>query len=181
MMERLKQGVTLQIYEGSIVDCYTDAVVIPATTTLEWEPDVALELTKKAGRSAVEAARRKAPLDIGEAIVTTSGGMLACFIIHAALPGTTEIQGLSADKQHDLLEIAVRNCLLRCAELAVPSVGIPNLGRRLGFSTAESARLMLTALDRNLPEGSAVEEVHIVLRDSAEVAVFAETVYRARA
>jgi len=170
----LKTGVTLQIYEGSIIDCYTDAVVIPTTTALEWEPEVARELTKKAGASAVAAAHRKAPLDVGEAVVTISGGMLACFIIHVALPATTEIQGVSGARRHDLLEIAVKNCLLRCAELAVPSVGLTNLGRWLDFSATESARFMLAALDRSLPDGGAVDEIHFVLRDSVEVSAFAE-------
>lgn len=181
MMVRLKTGITLQIYEGSIVDCYTDAVVIPTTPTLEWDPEVARELTKKAGSSAVAAARRKAPLDVGEAVVTISGGMLACFIIHVALPATTEIQGVSGAGRHDLLERAVRNCLLRCAELAVPSVGLPNLGRWLGFAATESARFMLAALDRNLRDGDATDEIHLVLRDSAEVCAFAEAAPGARA
>jgi O-acetyl-ADP-ribose deacetylase (regulator of RNase III) len=173
MMVRLKTGITLQIYEGSIVDCYTDAVVIPTTTTLEWEPEVARELMKKAGPSTVAAARRKAPLDIGEAVVTTSGGMLACFIIHVALPDTTGVQGMAAVKRQHLLETVIRNGLLRCTELSVPSIGLPNIGRRLGFSAAESAQLLLATLDRNLPDGSMVDEVHLVLRDSAEVGVFA--------
>ena len=181
MMEHLKKGVTLQIYEGSIVDCYADAVVIPTSATLEWDPEVARELTKKAGPSTVAAARRKAPLDVGEAVVTTSGGMLACFIIHVALPGTMGSEGASAGKPHDLLETAVRNCLLRCAELAVPSIGLPNLARWLGFSAVESARLMLGALERNLPDRGGVEEIHLVLRDSAELVAFAEAGGGARA
>lgn len=173
MMERLKNNVALHIYEGSIVDCYTDAVVIPTTTTLEWEPELARELAKKAGHSAVAAAHRKAPLDVGEAVVTTSGGMLAGFLIHVALPGATESRGVSAGERHSLLETAVRNCLLRCVELAVPSVGLTNLARALDFPAAESAQLMLAALERNLPEGGTVDEIHLVLRDSAEVAAFA--------
>lgn len=181
MIVRLKNGLTLQIYEGSIVDCYTDAVVIPTTTALEWEPEVARELAKKAGSSTVAAARRKAPLDVGEAVVTTSGGLLACFIIHVALQGTMGTEGVSAGQPRDLLETAVRNCLLRCAELAVPSIGLPNLGRRLGFSAGESARLMLGALDRKLPDRGTVEEIHLVLRDSAELAAFAEAGCGARA
>lgn len=174
MMERLKNNVALHIYEGSIVDCYTDAVVIPTTTTLEWEPELARELAKKAGHSAVAAAHRKAPLDVGEAVVTTSGGMLAGFLIHVALPGTTEIQRVSVAERRDLLETAVRNCLLRCVELAVPSVGMTNLARALDFPMAESAQLMLAALDRNLPARGTVDEIHVVLRDGAEVAAFAQ-------
>lgn len=181
MMVRLKTDVTLHIYEGSIVDCYTDAVVIPATATLEWEPEVARELTKKAGSSTVAAARRKAPLDIGEAVVTTSGGMLACFIIHVALPDTTEVQGMASVTRQKLLENAVRNGLLRCTELAVPGVGMPNIGRWLGFSAAESAQLMLAALERNLPDEGMVDEVHLVLRDSTEVGAFARSSGGARA
>lgn len=175
MTERLKKRAALQVYKGSIVDCYTDAVVIPTTTMLEWEPELARELAKKAGQSTVAAARRKAPLDIGEAVVTPSGGMLACFIIHVALPDTMGVQGMASVKRQHLLETAVRNGLLRCTELAVPSVGLPNIGRWLGFSAAESARLMLAALDRNLPDGGIVDEIHLVLRDSTEVAAFAES------
>lgn len=175
MMVRLKTGTMLQFYEASIVDCYTDAVVIPTTTALEWQPELAQELAKKAGQSTVAAARRKAPLDIGEAVVTPGGGMLACFIIHVALPDTLEAEGMPLGTRRDLLETAVRNGLLRCMELAVPSVGLPNIGRWLGFSPAESARLMLAALCRNLPDGGTVEEIHIVLPDSTEVAAFAES------
>lgn len=180
MTERLKKRAALQVYKGSIVDCYTDAVVIPSTAALEWEPEVANELTRKAGPTAVAAARRKAPLDVGEAMVTTSGGMLACFIIHVALPRPPGLGDMTMSERHELLDAAVKNALLRCAELSVPSVGLPNLGRWLGFSAAESARLIVAALDDNLPEEGVLEEIHLVLGDSAEVSAFSEAAFRAR-
>ncbi len=179
-MKRFKTDVMLQICEGSIVDCYTDAVVIPTSKAFEWEPEVKRELTKKAGQSVVSAACRKAPLDIGEAVVTPGGGMLACFIIHVALPGMTELDAVSPQQRHELLEMAVRNCVLRCAELAVPSIGLPNLGRWLGFPAAESARLMLAALDRNVPEEGAVNEIHLILSDTAEATAFADALGEVR-
>ena len=179
-MSPLKKGVTLEIGAGNIVDCYTDAVVIPTSSTLEWAPELAQELTKRAGGSTLAAARRKAPLEIGEAVVTPAGGMLARFIIHIALPPASAIQTLPEDGRRNLLDAAMKNSLLRCAELTVPSVGLPNLGRWLGFSTAESARLMLAALGHHWPDECALEEVHLVLRDSAETAAFVEADSRSR-
>lgn len=173
-MKRLESGVTLEIYAGNIVDCYTDAVVIPTSSTLEWEPELAQELTKRAGGSTLAAARRKAPLELGEAVVTPGGGMLARFIIHVALPPASAIQTVPDDGRRDLLDATIKNSLLRCAELTVPSVGLPNLGGWLGFSTAESARLMLAALGHHWPDECALEEIHLVLRDSAEMAAFVE-------
>ena len=171
-MKRLENGVRIEIYVGNIVDCYTDAVVIPTSSMLEWAPELAQELTKRAGASTLAAARHKAPLEIGEAVVTPAGGMLARFIIHIALPPASAIQTVSEDRRRNLLDAAMKNSLLRCAELTVPSVGLPNLGRWLGFSTAESARLMLAALGHHWPDECALEEVHLVLRDSAETAAF---------
>ncbi len=179
-MRHLKKGVALEIGAGNIVDCYTDAVVIPTSSTLEWEPELARELTKRAGRSTLAAARRKAPLEIGEAVVTPGGGMLARFIVHVALPPASAIETVPEDGRRNLLGAAMKNSLLRCAELTVPSVGLPNLGRSLGFSTAESARLMLAALRHHWPDECALEEIHLVLRDSAETATFVEADSRSR-
>ncbi len=173
-MKRLENGVRFEMYVGDIVDCYTDAVVIPTSSTLEWAPELAQELTKRAGASTLTAARRKAPLEIGEAVVTPAGGMLARFIIHIALPPASAIQTVPEDGRRNLLDAAMKNSLLRCAELTVPSVGLPNLGRWLGFSTAESARPMLAGLRQHWPDECALEEVHLVLRDSAETATFVE-------
>ena len=172
MITRSRKGVTLQIYEGSIVDCYTDAVVIPTTATLDWDPEVGQELLKKAGPTAIARARRKIPLDIGEAVVTPSGGMLACFIVHVALPAG--VQAASIETRRELFETIIRNSVLRCAELGVPSVGLPNLGRWFGFSLKDSAQLLFTALDRAILDGGSVNEIHLVLENNAEITAFAD-------
>lgn len=174
-MARLRNGLSLEIGAGSLVDCYADAVVVPADPALEWAPELARDLGRRAGRSTLRAAQRKAPVEVGEAVVTTGGGMLAAFLIHVALPAAADLPHLAADERRALLGRVVRNALLRCAELRVPSVGMPNLGSPLGLPPSESARLMLAAaLAMETPAESPLEEVHLVLRDEAEAAAFGE-------
>lgn len=180
-MVQLRQGVMLQVYKGSIIDCYTDAVVIPVTTTLEWDPQVATELERKAGLSTLERARRKAPLKLGEAVVTPGGGLLAGFIIFVAVPSIVTSQDAVSVDRLEILETVAKNSLVRCIELGIPSIGLPNLGRWLGFSPEASAFPVLSALHRNVPEGGGIDEIHVVMRDSAELAAFEKLLAENRA
>lgn len=173
MAPSLDHGVSLEIASGNIVDCYTDAIVLPSTPRLEWEPELARQLRWKAGQTALAAAHRKAPIPLGEAVVTTGGGMLSSFLIHVALLPADEVAAAPEGERRALLSTAVANCFRRCAELPdVTGLGLPNLARCLGFPVGESARLLLAAVGAALAHGGPVCELHLVLQDETEAAVF---------
>jgi O-acetyl-ADP-ribose deacetylase (regulator of RNase III) len=69
--------------------------------------------------------------------------------------------------------LAVTNALLRCAEIELESVGIPDLGACLGFPLEESARLMLAAIAGVVvPPGNALRRVFCILDNEGESQVF---------
>ena len=172
-MFKLKNGLSLDVSVQSIVDFYADAIVIPTNTTLDWESDLMATLRKRAGRSMLEKAGAMAPIDLGEALATTGGGLLSTFVIHVALfPGTGA--GPRRDGE-DVLRAAIKNILLRCAELGIENVGMPNLGGYLGLSEGESARITLGTLEAAVVKTrNGLREAHLVLAGRAELEAFDE-------
>lgn len=155
------------------MDCYTDAVALPCSPQVEWDSELKSQLGRKAGQSVLEEARRKGPVPVGEAVVTTGGGMLARFVIHVALCPSDQTRMVSADERRALLSTGIANCFLRGAELPeVESLGLPDLGRYLGFPADESAALMVAAIRNEVHRGGGVREIHLMLRDEADVVAF---------
>jgi O-acetyl-ADP-ribose deacetylase (regulator of RNase III) len=145
-MLNLKNGLILEAMCGDLENFYADGIVVPNNTSLDWNSDLIRRLTNKAGKSTIDAAKERAPIPLGEALVTTGGGLLSSYIIHAALfpSGCTEIKNEIEKK--DLLKLTIENCLLRCVEIEIESVGMPNLGDVLDLSLANGARLFLETI-----------------------------------
>lgn len=174
-MFNLKNGLSLAITVENIVDFYADAIILPSNTTLDWESELTEQVGKRAGRSMLEKARARGPIQLGEALATTGGGLLSTFIIHVALFQSDEVYHASGKERENLMQTVLKNSFLRCLELGVESFGVPNLGIYLGFEDRESARIMLGQFCvETIPKGGSLREVHIVLGDVKALEVFGE-------
>lgn len=173
-MFKLKNGLYLDMSVQPIADFYADAIVIPTTTDLDWESDLAAAVRKKAGRSTFERARARGPIERGEALASTGGGLLSTFLIYVAVLPPYH-PSLPGKKEKGLLERVIVNSVLRCSELGIENLGMPNLGKYLGFSDRQSARIMLTTLCQDsVNEAGSPREVHLVLENDEELKVFGE-------
>ena len=171
-MFKLRNGLFIDASVQSIVDFYADAIVIPTSTVLDWQSDLTTMIGRRSGRSMFQKARSMAPIELGEALATTGGGLLSTFVIHAAIFPATEAG--SGTQRADVLRSAVRNVLLRCGELGIENVGVPNLGGYLGLAVRDSARTMLDAAASETPKAKGLREMHFVLDNEAELKAFNE-------
>jgi O-acetyl-ADP-ribose deacetylase (regulator of RNase III) len=177
-MLNLKNGLSCDIAVESIADFYADAIILPSNTTLDWESDLTEQVRKRAGRSMLEKTIERGPIQLGEALATTGGGLLATFIIHVALFQSGEVYHASVKERENLMQAVIKNSFLRCLELGVESLGVPNIGICLGFEDSESARIMLTQFStETILKSDSLREVHIVVDDMETLEVFGRVAY----
>jgi O-acetyl-ADP-ribose deacetylase (regulator of RNase III) len=159
----------IELWNGDICDLEVDAIVSPAATSLWMSTGIAGEI-KRAGGDAVEfAALRQAPVQLGDAIVTTAGNLAARVVIHAV--------SLERDRRTNAtaIDMAARNAMARARELSLSSVAFPALGTGIGgFPLDEAARIAVSAVRDELPRSPTVEHVIFALRGVAAYEAFAK-------
>jgi O-acetyl-ADP-ribose deacetylase (regulator of RNase III) len=166
----------IEIWNGDICDLEVDAIVTPAVGSLWMSTGVAGAI-KRAGGDAIEfAAIRQAPVDLGEAVVTTAGILAARAVIHA----------VSLDRERrtsaEVLEAAVRSAMARAREIGATSVAFPALGSGVGgFPLEEGARITVTAVRDELPASPTIAHVVFALRGSAAYQAFSQALQEATA
>ncbi len=172
-MTRLGNGLILETMCEDLTDFYADAIILPNSRSLDWDSGLMKRVTKKAGKSTLAIAKRNVPIPLGEAIVTTGGGLLSSFIVHVALfPSRGEISKSEGEKKN-LLRAAIQNALQRCTEIELESVGMPNLATYLGFSVENSVPLLLTSIaEWRRPGDSVLRKVFCLFDDKEQFEVF---------
>ena len=157
----------IEIWNGDICDLEVDAIVVPATGSL-WMSTGVSGAIKRAGGDAIEfAAIRQAPVELGQAIVTTAGTLAARAVIHAV--------SLDRDRRTsaETLDAAVRSSMMRAREMSATSIAIPALGSGVGgFPLEEGARITVAAVKDELPASPTIAHVVFALRGSAAYRVF---------
>src|ERR671936_29742 len=85
---RVKIGpASIAVERGDITDWEVDAVVNAANSTLAMGAGVAGAIKRKGGVIVEEEAMRQGPVEVGEAVLTTGGNLIATHVIHAAVMG----------------------------------------------------------------------------------------------
>src|SRR5262245_53515929 len=100
----------IEAVRGDISQAEVDAVVNAANNHLWMGAGVAGALKRAGGIEIEREAVSKGPIEIGEAAVTTGGGLRARYVIHAAVMG----QDLQTDRSK--ISTATRNALIRARE-----------------------------------------------------------------
>jgi O-acetyl-ADP-ribose deacetylase (regulator of RNase III) len=175
-MFKMRNRLCLDMSIQPISDFYGDAIVIPTSPELDWDSDLITGVRQRAGGSVLERAKTRGPIERGEALATTGGGLLATFLIYVAIiPSCDKLHVLATHAEEELLEKAITNSFLRCSELRIENVGMPNLGKYLGFGDRQSARIILRILcEESLLKMSSLREVHLVLESDEELKAFGE-------
>ena len=166
----------IEIWNGDICDLEVDAIVVPAIGSLWMSTGVAGAI-KRAGGDAIEfEAIRQAPVDLGQAIVTSAGILAARAVIHAV--------SLDRDRRTsaEALDSAVRSAMGRARELGVTSIAFPALGSGVGgFPLEDGARITVPAVRDELPASPTIVHVVFALRGSAAYQAFSQALQEATA
>ena len=164
---KLKIGqATVAVERGDISLIDVDAVVNAANTTLAMGAGVAGALKKRGGVVIEEEAMRLGPVEVGEAVLTTAGNLVATHVIHAAVMGPD----LKTDPE--TMALAVKHRLT--------SLALPALGTGVGHvPPALSADAMLEAVVTHLKTGeSTLKRVIFMLYQDEAYRAFNDTLKR---
>ncbi|MBN1869108.1 MAG: macro domain-containing protein [Candidatus Omnitrophica bacterium] len=166
------RNIEIEVIKGDITDLDVDAIVNPANVELMMEKGLAGCINQKGGGAIEEEALSKAPVDVGEAVVTKAGRLKARHIIHAvtvANDGTDQ----------EIVRHAAANALKRAQELKAQAVAFPALGCGIGgFPLVGSAKIMVQEILRFAREGRpSLGKIIFCLNDRKAFEIFETTVY----
>lgn len=172
---RLKIGQAgIAIERGDITDWEVDAIVNAATTTLAMGAGVAAAIKRKGGVIIEEEATRQGPIEVGEAVLTTGGNLIATHVIHTAVMGpdlTTDVEKVAT---------ATRTVLALAEKHRLTSIAMPALGTGVGRVPPKAAAdAMLNVVVQHFKSGtSSVKRVVFVLYQDDAYKAFTETLTR---
>ncbi len=158
------------LVEGDITEAEVDAIVNAANSSLILGAGVAGAIAAKGGPSIQAECDALGPIEVGDAVVTAAGELLARFVIHAAgmPPG-----GFAT-------EASVRASMRRSLELAKQhafrSIAIPAIGAGIGgISAQRCAEILLEEARKHLEAETTLEEVRFVLMGEPTFRIFEMT------
>ena len=172
---KLKIGqATVAVERGDISLIDVDAVVNAANTTLAMGAGVAGALKKRGGVVIEEEAMRLGPVEVGEAVLTTAGNLVATHVIHAA------VMGLDLKTDSETIAKTTRAVLALAVKHRLTSLALPALGTGVGHvPPALSADAMLEAVVTHLKTGeSTLKRVIFMLYQDEPYRAFNDTLKR---
>lgn len=157
-MRLSKGGVIVNLVVGDITEFSGDAIVNPANRYLVMGGGVAGAIKRKGGEEIEKEARRYAPIDIGQAVVTGAGRLKCRAVIHAP---TVEAPGGSSSPEY--VYKATLAALRVAKERGFKSLAFPLMGAGVGGLTPEQSVEAMAKAFEELGQGL---EIYIyVLRE----------------
>ena len=168
MEMRINKSV-IELIQGDITELETDAIVNAANGQLVLGGGVAGAIRKKGGPAIQQECNKKAPISVGQAVITTGGYLKAKYVIHAVGPRMGE--GNEDEKLRNAtlnsLKVADENNLDSIAFCAI-STGI------FGYPIERCAKIMLETTMDYLKEETMLKRVVFCLYDSRSYDIFEE-------
>jgi O-acetyl-ADP-ribose deacetylase (regulator of RNase III) len=153
---------SIEVLDTDITALAVDAIANAANTQLLHGGGVAGAISRAGGPAVDEESRRKAPIDLGEAVETTAGDMPARWVIHAA---TMQLGGPTSA---DIIRRATAATLWKADELGARSLALVAFGTGVGgFPLAEAAAIEVEEVRRHLASGSPLERVVFAVHGDA--------------
>ena len=167
---------TIEITTGDIADVATlqaEAYVVAANNELWMGSGVAGALKKAAGEAVEQEATAQAPIEVGEAIVTSAGSMPAPakLLIHAAAMGFTDRTQIYASRE--TVSATTRRSLELCAEHGINSVVFPALGTGIGgLEVEDCADAMCSTISELSRGGIPLQRIVFVVTNEERAGMF---------
>jgi O-acetyl-ADP-ribose deacetylase (regulator of RNase III) len=160
---------TLVIADGDIAAETTDAVVNAANNAFWMGSGVAGALKARGGQTIEADAMAQGPVEPGECVVTSGGGLAARYVIHAA------VMGQDLRTSATLIDRATRNALRLGEGCRIASIAFPAFGTGVGgFALDDCARVMIEAIRAHAGAAVSLRLVRIVLFGLPAYRAFAE-------
>ena len=165
---------TVEIQKGDISTMEVDAVVNAANTELVMGTGVAGALKKRGGVVIEEEATLQAPVEVGEAVLTTAGNLKATHVIHAA------VMGMDLKTDPAIIAKATQAVLALAVKHKLSTLALPALGSGVGHvPPAQSAEAMMEAVATHLKTGpTSLKRVIFVLYQDDAHRAFVDTLKR---
>jgi len=158
----------IELMKGDITRLEVDAIVNPANSKLVMGGGVSAALHAIGGEEIEKEAVKKAPIGLGEAMVTNAGKLRAKFVIHAA---TMHLGGTSNEK---IISECTTNSLKRADRLELRTIALPALGCGIGrFPVEKGAKIILTGILDYQPKF--LEVAIVVLHNDLDFEIFKKT------
>jgi O-acetyl-ADP-ribose deacetylase len=165
---------SVAVERGDITAWDVDAIVNAANTTFVMSTGVAAAIKRKGGLLIEEEAMRQGPVEVGEAVLTPGGNLVATHVIHAAAMGP--------DGKTDPETIAktTRAVLALADKHRLTSLALPALGTGAGqVAPAAAAEAMLSIVLAHLKSAkTSLNRVVFVLFQDETSRAFTDTLKR---
>jgi O-acetyl-ADP-ribose deacetylase (regulator of RNase III) len=160
-------GKTIRLEKGDLTALPVDAFVFYAREDLELGSGFGSAITARGGAPVKKELERIGRIGMGQAVITTSGGMRPRHIVHACGPKFQE------SDVEPKLRACVQSALDAAAKAGFKTVAFPPMGAGFyGVPLDLCATVMVDIIQRFLEGRGAIEEVVICVIDNREFRAF---------
>jgi O-acetyl-ADP-ribose deacetylase len=163
------QNITIELVQGDITEQFdADAIVNAANAQLETGGGVAGAIHQAAGPGLAEECRPMAPIQPGEAVISTGHLLPNPYVIHCLGPV------YNVDKPSDqLLADCYRNALVLADERMIATIAFPAISTgAFGYPKAHATEVALDTIISTLPTLKNIRKIRMVLYDQADLKIF---------
>jgi O-acetyl-ADP-ribose deacetylase (regulator of RNase III) len=169
MMEMRINKSVIELVQGDITELETDAIVNAANGQLVLGGGVAGAIRRKGGPAIQAECNKKAPIGVGQAVITTGGDLKARYVIHAVGPRMGE------GNEDEKLKSATLNSLKVADENKLESIAFCAISTGIfGYPIERCAKVMIETTMDYLKEETGLQKVVFCLYDSGSYEVFEE-------
>ena len=167
LVERRIESTVLRLIRGDLTALEADAIVFYAREDLSLGSGFGTAIQSRGGGAVQKELSRIGGVSMGEAVITSAGGLSARRLIHACGPKFLEPGWESK------LEACMLSALRLAAEHRLASIACPPMGAGFyGVPLAGCVRVMLGAIRDFLKQPSSIEEIVICVLDRREFEAF---------
>lgn len=171
MTQHILHNVALECIQGNIADQPDiDAVVNAANAHLRTGGGVAGAIHAAAGPGLAEECRPFAPIEPGQAVITTAHNLPNRYVIHCLGP----VYGID-EPAADLLADCYRNALILAEKNNLASIAFPAISTgAFGYPLRDATRISLTTVINEIPQLHNVTHIRFVLFSSSDLVLYHE-------